>query len=158
MKQVNHACNKVYIIGWMAALKELAIPDDSPLTDASRLALPFPSTPSQSEDETEEEEGAEVDKAQGVVAEVEDEAQVVGAKSPTLNEQVLDLTQDDNDQVPKAVSEAEVKTAEKSLDQTLFEIDAKNVVEKEAILPIKADIPPTAKVGQSEINATTAST
>ncbi|GMP46499.1 hypothetical protein CsSME_00014623 [Camellia sinensis var. sinensis] len=40
-KQVREACKKGFTLGWMAALKELAILEDSPLRDVGRLVLPF---------------------------------------------------------------------------------------------------------------------
>ncbi|XP_028053432.1 uncharacterized protein LOC114257827 [Camellia sinensis] len=36
-KQVKKACNKSCSLGWMASLKELAVPEDSPLKDDSLL-------------------------------------------------------------------------------------------------------------------------
>ncbi|XP_028092013.1 uncharacterized protein LOC114292293 [Camellia sinensis] len=75
----------------MAALKKLDVPEDSPLKNADNLPLSFPPTPSQSEDGSESEEEALVRKTKDVV----------GAKPPTLNEQVLDLTQDKECEVPK---------------------------------------------------------
>ncbi|XP_028070272.1 uncharacterized protein LOC114272752 [Camellia sinensis] len=81
-------------------------------------------------------------------------------KSPTLNDQVLDLTHDEEEDLvykgasPKqTTSEAEVQAAEKSLDQTLSEIDTEIVAEKETILPTEVDTTPTAEVEQSEISA-----
>ncbi|GMP33153.1 hypothetical protein CsSME_00006597 [Camellia sinensis var. sinensis] len=110
----------------MAALKALAVPEDSPLKNASNLVLSFPSTPSQSEDEAEFEEEAEAEKME----------EAVGAKSPTLNDQVLDLTQDEEDEVSKGAfsqkTTSEVPIAEKSIDQTLQEIDAELEAEKVA--------------------------
>ena len=38
-KQARQACNKGYTLGWMAALKELAVPKDAPLRDVGRLVL-----------------------------------------------------------------------------------------------------------------------
>ena len=60
-----------------------------------------------------------------------------GAKSPLQNEQVLDLTQDEEgDEVPKdAAYEKESATAtlaDKSLNNTLVEIDAELAVDKAA--------------------------
>ncbi|XP_028075022.1 uncharacterized protein LOC114277328 [Camellia sinensis] len=95
--------------------QELAVPEDSALKNASNLVLPFPPSPSQSEDEVESEEEAEVEKSE--------KAMDAGAKSPTLNEQVLDLTQDKADEVSKDAT-PEKKTSDapitkKSIDQTL---------------------------------------
>ncbi|KAF5933223.1 hypothetical protein HYC85_029394 [Camellia sinensis] len=71
----------------------------------------------------EEEKEEDEDKEAKVVVDADGSA---GAKSPTLNEQVLDLTQDEEDKVSKSPSPKkttfEVPIAEKSLDQTLQEI------------------------------------
>lgn len=72
-KQVRQACNKGFTLGWMAALKKLEVPEDSPLKKADVLSLPFPPTPSQSEDNFESEEEALVKKSK----------EAAGAKSPT---------------------------------------------------------------------------
>ncbi|XP_028082077.1 uncharacterized protein LOC114283465 [Camellia sinensis] len=95
----------------------------------SLLFLPFPPTPSQSKDEAESEEDAEDDKSKNTEA--------AGAKSPNLNEQFLDLTQDKGDEVSKEdalcgkiISEAPI--TKKSLDQTLEEIDVELAAEKAA--------------------------
>ncbi|XP_028078089.1 uncharacterized protein CG45076-like [Camellia sinensis] len=109
-----------------AALKELAIPEDSPLYDEGQLAVPFPHASSQSEAKVGGKEGEEEDEEE----EKDEEAEVAvnaegstGAKSPTLNEQVLDLTQDEDDEVLKSASPkktiSEVPIIEKSLYQTL---------------------------------------
>ncbi|XP_028096698.1 uncharacterized protein LOC114296591 [Camellia sinensis] len=84
-KQVNEACNKGYTLGWMSALKELVVPNDSPLCDASQLTLPFSPTLSQSEDEAEEEKEIEADK--DTVADVAQKIEAAGAKSLTLDKQ-----------------------------------------------------------------------
>ncbi|XP_028060679.1 enolase-phosphatase E1-like [Camellia sinensis] len=127
-KQVKQACNKGFTLGWMAALKELAIPEDSPLKDGSRLVLPFPFTLSQSEDEAESEEEAEADKSE--------KAEEAGAKSPTMNEQVLDLTLDEDGEVSKGASSQrttfEVPIVERGIDQSLREIDVELEAEKAA--------------------------
>ncbi|XP_028068297.1 uncharacterized protein LOC114270867 [Camellia sinensis] len=127
-KQVRQACNKGYTLGWMAALKELVVPEDSPLRQNSHIVLLFPPTPSQFEDEAEFEEEAEAEKT----------VETAGAKSPTLNEQVLDLTQDEEYEALKGASSqkttSDVPIAERSIDQTLQEIvaelEAKKVAEK----------------------------
>ncbi|XP_028070672.1 uncharacterized protein LOC114273080 [Camellia sinensis] len=110
-KQVRQACNMGYTLNWMAALKELVVPEDSLLRDESRLVVPFRPAPSQSEGEARGEEregeGEEVEVGAGGEGST-------GAKFPTLNEQILDLTRDDEDEVSKStspkrvVSEAEV--------------------------------------------------
>ncbi|XP_028078655.1 uncharacterized protein LOC114280475 [Camellia sinensis] len=130
-KQVKQACNKGFTRGWMAALKELVVPKDSTLRDNSLLILPFPPTPSQSEDEAESEEDVETDKSEKA------DAAKAKSPSPTLNEQFLDLTQGEGGEVSKedasygkTISEAPI--AEKSLYQTLEEIDAELAAEKAA--------------------------
>ncbi|CAL5399489.1 unnamed protein product [Camellia sinensis] len=59
-----------------------------------------------------------------------------GAKSPTLNEQVLDLTQDEEDKVSKDAAPekttSDAPIAEKSIDQTLQKIDAELAAKKAA--------------------------
>ncbi|THG04822.1 hypothetical protein TEA_008035 [Camellia sinensis var. sinensis] len=107
-KQMKKACNKGYTLDWMAALKELVVPEDSTLQDNNLLVLPFPPTPSQSEGEAKFKEDAAADKSE--------KADAAGAKSPTLKE--------------KTPSEALI--AKKSLDQTLEEIDAELAAEKAA--------------------------
>ncbi|XP_028072243.1 rho-associated protein kinase 2-like [Camellia sinensis] len=63
--------------------------------------------------------------------------EATGTKSLSLNDQVLDLTQDEEvEEVPKDVTaekaSADVTLADKSLDETLQQIDAKLAVEKAA--------------------------
>ncbi|XP_028096141.1 enolase-phosphatase E1-like [Camellia sinensis] len=108
-KQVKQACNKGFILGWMAALKELAVSEDSPLLENSRIVLLFPPTPSQSENEAESEEEAEADKFEK--AEEEDEISKDASPEKTTSK---------------------VPIAEKSLDQTLQEIDVELEAEKVA--------------------------
>ncbi|XP_028082844.1 serine/threonine-protein phosphatase 4 regulatory subunit 2-A-like [Camellia sinensis] len=110
-----------------------------------------PSKGSGSEDDEEE---AELDDTE------EEEDAAKGAKSPTLNDRVLDLTHDKEEHLaskgasPKQnTSEAEVQAAEKSLDQTLLEIDAEIAAEKEVTLPTEDDTPPTTEVKRSETSA-----
>ncbi|GMP73874.1 hypothetical protein CsSME_00031474 [Camellia sinensis var. sinensis] len=95
----------------------------------------------------------QADANKGVEADV-----AVGAKSPILNEQVLDLTQDVGDEAsktvsPKATSEAKVTPAKRSLDKTLFEIDAKIATEKSAQLASEVVTTPLADVELSDKNA-----
>ncbi|THF99815.1 hypothetical protein TEA_028007 [Camellia sinensis var. sinensis] len=125
---------------------------------SNELNVPFIPSPNQSKDEAKEveeandEEAEDTEETEAEVTEKESEA-AVEAKSPTLNEQVLDLTQDEENEVQKTTSEAEVETANKSLDDTLREIDAKVQAEKSAQLSVKADITPIAKAGQTVENA-----
>ncbi|XP_028064596.1 axoneme-associated protein mst101(1)-like [Camellia sinensis] len=125
-KQVKHACNKGYTLGWIAALKALAVPEDSSLRENSCIVLSFPLTPSQFEVEAESEEEAEAEK----------EKEDAEAKFPTLTEQVVDLSQDDGDEVSKdttlETTTSDALIAEKSLDQTLKDIDVELASEKAA--------------------------
>ncbi|XP_028122716.1 neurofilament medium polypeptide-like [Camellia sinensis] len=102
--------------------KELTVPEDSPLRDAGRLELPFPSASSQSEAKAGEEE----EKEEGEEAE-DEEAEVVGAEDPAGDEE---------DEVSKGDSPqkttSEVPIVEKSINQTLQEIDAELEAEKAA--------------------------
>ncbi|CAL5399479.1 unnamed protein product [Camellia sinensis] len=92
------------------------------------LVPPFPPSPSQSKDEAKSEEEVEAEKFEKAVD--------AGAKSPTLNEQVSDLTQDEEDKVSKDAAPkkttSDAPTAEKSINQTLQKIDAELAVEKAA--------------------------
>ncbi|XP_028100537.1 uncharacterized protein LOC114299907 [Camellia sinensis] len=85
-------------------------------------------------------------------AEVEDKVEAATevkvdamAKSPTLNDQVLDLIGENEDEVPKSASpkkttsEAEVQAVEKSLEETLLEIDAKIQADKSAQLTAEVE-------------------
>ncbi|XP_028054924.1 uncharacterized protein LOC114259127 [Camellia sinensis] len=126
-KQVKQAYNKGFTLGWMALLKKLEVSEDSPLRNADVIPLPFPPTPSKSNDESESEEETLVRKPK----------ETAGIKSPSLNEQVLDLTQDEEgDEVPKEATPERaslgVPLANKSLDQTPQEIDAELAAEKAA--------------------------
>ncbi|XP_028084029.1 uncharacterized protein LOC114285204 [Camellia sinensis] len=118
-EQVNKACNRV----------------------------PFPPKPKDFGDEANE------DNVEDSDADEEEKEAATDAMSPTLNEQVLDLTQDEEDDLaskgasPKpTTTEAEVQCAEKSLDQTLLEINAKIAAKKNAMMPTKADTTPIAEV------------
>ncbi|XP_028110988.1 chromatin modification-related protein EAF7-like [Camellia sinensis] len=89
------------------------------------------------EDEGEEKEEEDGEENEDEEAEVAADAEVsTRVKSLTLNEQVLDLTQDEENEVSKGASPkktaSEVPIAEKSLDQTLQEIDAEHEVENAA--------------------------
>ena len=63
------------------------------------------------------------------------------------------MTRDEEDEVQKTTSEVEVKTANKSLDDTLHEIDAELQAEKSAQLSAETNTMPIAKVGQTMENA-----
>ncbi|XP_028069005.1 uncharacterized protein LOC114271592 [Camellia sinensis] len=129
-KQVKEACNKGFTLGWMPLLKKLNVPEDSPLRNPDAIPLPFPPTltPAQSDEDDSESEEKEV-----LVRKSKDAA---GVKSPPQNKQVLDLTQDEEDEEvrknaapEKALSD--VPLADKSLDETLKEIDAELTAEKD---------------------------
>ncbi|XP_028114778.1 radixin-like [Camellia sinensis] len=117
--------------------KQLDVPEDSPLRNADAIPLPFPPSPppsqhvgkSESEDDDEDEDEDE--------ALMRKSKEAAGNKSPSLNEQVLDLTQDDEgEKVPKdAAAEnasADVPLAVKSFDETLAKIDAELMADKAA--------------------------
>ncbi|KAF5933495.1 hypothetical protein HYC85_029666 [Camellia sinensis] len=98
----------------MSLLKKFEVPEDSPLRNADVIPLPFPPTPSQSDDESESEDETLVRKSK----------KATGTKSPSLNEQVLDLTQDEEgEEVPKNATpekaSSDMPLADKSLDLTL---------------------------------------
>ncbi|XP_028083115.1 shootin-1-like [Camellia sinensis] len=107
-------------------LQDALATKDSPLKNVGDLPLPFPPTPSQSKDDSESEKEALVRKKKEVVV----------AKSPTLNEQVVDISQDEEGEVSKdATPEKTTSSAlitEQSIDQTLQEIDAELVAKKAA--------------------------
>ena len=111
------AYNKGFTHGWMAALKKLDVPKDSPLKNVSDLPLPFPPTPSQSEDDSESEEEAFVRKSK----------EAIGAKSLTPDEEG-EVSKD----APPEKETSDAPIADKSLDQTLQEIDAELAAERAA--------------------------
>ncbi|XP_028118414.1 uncharacterized protein LOC114315986 [Camellia sinensis] len=133
--QVKQACNKGFTHGWMSLLKKLNVPEDSPFRNVDLIPLPFPPaltpTLAQSVSDSESEEEAEEEV---LVRKSKDAA---GAKSLPQNEQVLDLTQDEEgDEVPRDPAPekalADVTIVDKSLDETLQEIDAELAAEKAA--------------------------
>ncbi|GMP33766.1 hypothetical protein CsSME_00006942 [Camellia sinensis var. sinensis] len=136
----------------MITLKKMSIPEDSPLRDMGQLNVPLPPSPNQSKDaakeveEADEEEAGDRKEAKAEVTEKESEA-AAGAKSPTLNEQVLDLTQDEENKLQKTTSESEVEIANKSLNDTLREINTEVQAKKSAQLSAEADTTPIAKAG-----------
>ncbi|CAL5442310.1 unnamed protein product [Camellia sinensis] len=129
----------------------MSFPMDSPLCDIDQLQVSFPPSLQESDDDAEKDDAKE--KA------ANDDEAAVGAKSSTLNKQVLDLTQDEENEVSKsaspkrAISEAEVQTTEKSLDQTLLQIDAEieveRIAEKLSQLSAEVDTQPIAEAEQS---------
>ncbi|KAL7264220.1 hypothetical protein ACSBR1_002220 [Camellia fascicularis] len=79
------------------------------------------------------------------------------AKSLTLNDKVLDLTEEDGDEVSKSnspkktnTSEAEITATAKSLDQTLLKIDTEIIAEKSAQLSVEAETTPITEAEQFE--------
>ncbi|XP_028097119.1 uncharacterized protein LOC114296988 [Camellia sinensis] len=149
--QDNLAYNQGYYLDWTAVLNKISVPMASLHRDINQLQVPFPLALKESDDDVEKDNAEE---------EAEDEkGAAVEAKSPTLNEQVLDLIQDEEDEVSKSASpkrtasEAEVQTAEKSLDQTILEIDAEIEANKTVVklsqLFAEADTQPIADAEQS---------
>ena len=130
--QVKQACNKGYSLGWNALAKKLDLPVDSPWrkTKAMRLPCPLPPSPSQAEEDDSEAEAEEE-------GEGEEEALVRKAKSPPKGDQVLDLTGDEDlDAAPKKADigtlSSDLLLAERSVDETLAEIDAEVAADKAA--------------------------
>ncbi|XP_028108505.1 glucosidase 2 subunit beta-like [Camellia sinensis] len=131
-KQINLAYNKGYYLIWVAALKKLSVPDNSPLRDLDQLDVSFPHSPIQLKEEVEEEEENEKEEEEN---KGEDKEEAVGAKSPALNNQVLDLTEDNDDEVSKTSSstkKGDSSTTDKIIEETLKEIDEEITVEIEA--------------------------
>ncbi|XP_028055281.1 uncharacterized protein LOC114259459 [Camellia sinensis] len=131
--------------------------------DITQLQVPFPPVSDTSEAEAKDDDEDEVEVE--VVVEATTEAEVdTLAKSSTLNDQVLDLTGEDEDEVPKNTSptkttyevkvQAAVQAAERGLDETLLEIDAKIQVDKFAQLTTEAETLPIAEATQSKENIT----
>ncbi|XP_028093576.1 radixin-like [Camellia sinensis] len=144
--EIKEADEKAYAQGmadvteeYKLQVRKLDLPTDSPFRNADAIPLPFPPPPppSQPEDASESEdkdEGEDEDEAEILVRKPREAA---GAKSPSLNEQVLDLTQDeDGDAVAKEFTpeqgSSDVPQVNKSIDETLAEIDAEIAVDKEA--------------------------
>ena len=135
--QVRQACNRGFSFGWMALAKKLNILDDSPLRKADAIPLPFPLPPPSSQpggESESESEDADKEEDEALVRKPKDAA---GAKSPPQNEQVLDLTQDEegDEVIPEAVPDtvpADIPSEVKTVEQTLQEIDAEIAAEKEA--------------------------
>ncbi|CAL5358175.1 unnamed protein product [Camellia sinensis] len=158
--QVRQACNGGFSHGWMSLIKKLDLPADSPFRNADAVPLLFspPPPPSQPEDasESEDEDGGEDEDEAEILVRKPREA--VGAKSHSLNEQVLDLTQaEDGDAVAKEVTpeqgSSNVPQVNKSIDETLAEIDAEIAANKEAEVSLqetsKVQIQPDADVEKS---------
>ncbi|XP_028102489.1 histone H3.v1-like [Camellia sinensis] len=121
----------------MALAKKLNIPDDSPLRKADDIPLPFPPPPPPSHPEEESESESEDVEGGDDEGLIRKSKEAVGAKSPSLNEQVLDLTQDnDGDEVIKEATpeqgSSDIPQIGKSVDETLAEIDAEIAADEEA--------------------------
>ncbi|GMP75798.1 hypothetical protein CsSME_00032756 [Camellia sinensis var. sinensis] len=132
--QVRQACNKGFSLGWMAFAKKLNIPDDLPLRKADAIPLPFPPPPSQAEDESESEsENEDKDDDEALVRKPKDTSET---KSPPQDDQVLDLTYEEDDEVIKETTpeqaSSNVPPVGKSVDKTLAEINAEIAADKEA--------------------------
>ncbi|XP_028104472.1 uncharacterized abhydrolase domain-containing protein DDB_G0269086-like [Camellia sinensis] len=115
---------------------ELQVKQDSPLRKADAIPLPFPPAQSSSQDigKSESEDGDE-EEDDALVRKGKKEATV--SKSLPSTEQVLDLTQDgEGDGVVKETTpeqaSSDVPVAEKSIDETLAQIDAEIAAEKAA--------------------------
>ncbi|XP_028113656.1 radixin-like [Camellia sinensis] len=138
--QVRQACNRGFSLGWMALVKKLNIPDDSPLRQADAIPLPFPPPPppSQAEDESESEADTEDEDNNDGDALIRKPKDADETKSPPPTEQVMDLTLDEEggevEEVSKEAGPGQLSSdlllAERSLDKTLAEIDAELAAEK----------------------------
>ncbi|XP_028074523.1 uncharacterized protein LOC114276886 [Camellia sinensis] len=103
----------------------------------------------QAQKEEEEEEEKEKDEGNDTIA--------TETKSPTLNDHVIDLTEEDEDEVSKSTSpqkadtfEAKIAATSKSLEESLKEIDeeiaADIETEKATALSTQANTSPAAEV------------
>ncbi|XP_028076465.1 radixin-like [Camellia sinensis] len=137
--QVRQACNRGFSLGWMALIKKLDLPANSPLRQADAIPLPFPPPPPEGESESEvdaEDEDKEINE-EALVRKPKDAAEV---KSLPPVEQVMDLTLDkEGDEVEDAAKEivigqlsSDLLLVERSVEKTLAEIDAEIQAEKVA--------------------------
>ncbi|GMQ10388.1 hypothetical protein CsSME_00053406 [Camellia sinensis var. sinensis] len=138
--EIKAADEKAYAEG---QADKLFVSKDSPIRDFGQLKVHSLLLQSK-----EEEVEVEVDVA-------------VGAKSPTLNDQVMNLTEKDEVEVSKSTtskkadtSKAEIAVAGKSLDDTLREIDEEIATDAKAengtTLSTKADTLPNAEVERTK--------
>ncbi|XP_028124713.1 glutamic acid-rich protein-like [Camellia sinensis] len=136
------------------ATKDAEIKEADEKTNADDIPLPFPPPhpPAQSDEDSESEDEEEDDALVRKVKEA------TASKSPPQNEQVLDLTHDEEvEEVPKDVIPLKVSSdsllADKSIDETLAQIDAEIAVEKAAEVSSQqsSDVQsqPAADVGES---------
>ncbi|XP_028108105.1 protein STRICTOSIDINE SYNTHASE-LIKE 11-like [Camellia sinensis] len=120
-----------YALKLQHSVQKLNVPEDSPLRKDDAIPLPFPPAqpPSQDVDESESEDGDE-EEDEALVRKSKDVA-----KSPLQNEQVLDLTQDEeggevNKYTADEKESADAILADKNLEDTLAEIDAEVTTDK----------------------------
>ncbi|XP_028113948.1 uncharacterized protein LOC114311989 [Camellia sinensis] len=127
--------------------EKLNLSDNSPLRQADAIPLPFPPLPppSQAEDESESEsEDEDKDDDEALVKKPKD---VSETKSPPHEDQVLDLTHEEDAEVIKETTpeqaSSDVPPVDRSLDQTLAEIDAELAAEKiaEVVPPESSEVP-----------------
>ncbi|XP_028081108.1 PAXIP1-associated glutamate-rich protein 1-like [Camellia sinensis] len=157
--QVRQACNKGFSLGWMALIKKLDLPADSPLRRADAIPLPFPPPPPEGESESEadaEDEDKEINE-EALVRKPKDADE---AKSPPPPEQVMGLTLDEEgDEAEEAAKEivigqlsSDLLLAERSVENTLAEIDAEIQAEKVAdeIPPESSEVPVPAAANTEE--------
>ena len=137
-RQVKQACNKGYSLGWNALAKKLDLPVDSPWRKTKAMRLPCPLSPSPSQAEEEDSEAEAEEEGEG-----EEEALVRKAKSPPKDDQFLDLTQEEDEEVPKeantGVLSSDLLLAEKTVEKTLAEIDAEVTADKETEVVVEED-------------------
>ncbi|XP_028081690.1 uncharacterized protein LOC114283055 isoform X2 [Camellia sinensis] len=156
--QVKQACNRGFSLGWMALAKNLNIPDDSPLRKAEAIPLPFPylPPPRQAEEESESESEAEDEDKDDGDALVRKSKDADKTQSLPQDDQILDLTHEEDEEVIKEATpeqaSSDVPPAEKSLDETLAEIDAEIEAEKiaEEVPPESSEVPAPPAVNAEE--------
>ncbi|XP_028121951.1 uncharacterized protein LOC114319152 [Camellia sinensis] len=100
--QMKQAYNKGFTLGWMSLLKKLNVPEDSPLRKADAIPLPFPPAQPSNQDVGE--------------SESEDDKEGDGVVKETTPEQ----------------ASSDIPVADKSIDETLAQIDAEIAEEKAA--------------------------
>ncbi|THG02296.1 hypothetical protein TEA_012267 [Camellia sinensis var. sinensis] len=134
--QVKQACNRGFSLGWMALAKKLNILDDSLLRKADAIPLSFPPPPSSSQPEGKSESESEGEKEGEDEALVRKSKEAGEIKSPPQDDQVLDLTHKEDEEVIKETTpeqaSSDVPPVGKSVDETLAEIDAEIAANKEA--------------------------
>ncbi|XP_028111752.1 uncharacterized protein LOC114310039 [Camellia sinensis] len=115
---------------------ELNILDDSLLRKADAIPLSFPPPPSSSQPEGKSESESEGEKEGEDEALVRKSKEAGEIKSPPQDDQVLDLTHKEDEEVIKETTpeqaSSDVPPVGKSVDETLAEIDAEIAANKEA--------------------------